>query len=241
MSLEESIDPQQFNTVVDVVKDLCGFIPDKGCFQKPSLAQHIGQSLCKCAGILQSNGRKSGDKDLVAKAKSFIALYESDWTTEVGTFALNTLESRRFNKPRALPLARDIQKLNAFLAEQAKLSLEELQTSPSSVSAWRRLNKLTLAQVVLFNRRRGGEMGQAQLAQYLEGSRNKNCSVNKDILLSLSKVEQQLVTMLDRFEIRGKRGRRVPVLLTSDHKKQLECLLECRSAVGVRVPLPQNR
>ena len=103
--------------VVTVVKDVCGFIPEKGCFNKPSLAQHIGQSLSKCARILKSNGLKSGDSDLVATANSFLALYESDWTTEVGTFALNTVEDRRFNKPKAMPLARDIKTLNMYLKE----------------------------------------------------------------------------------------------------------------------------
>jgi len=232
-NLQESIDPQRFNEVVNVIKDVCGFLPDSGCFEKPTLAQHIGQSLNKCAAILRSNGLKSGDANLIGKADGFRALYESEWTTDIGTFALNSLENRRFNKPKAMPLARDIRKLTAFLAQQATSSYSKLKDSRSSVSEWRNLSEVTLAQIVLFNRRRGGEAERALVAQFLEGT-GKSSAVQEEIASGLSEVERHLVKILERFEIRGKRGRRVPVLLTTDHKKQLTCLVQCRSTVGVR-------
>ncbi|KAK7093957.1 hypothetical protein V1264_007636 [Littorina saxatilis] len=229
--LEDCIDPQHFNEVVHTVRDVCGFQQELGVFSIPTLAQHIGQSLLKCAKIMKSNALKAGDSQLKLKAEGFIDLYDADWTAEIGTFALNTIQVRRFNKPKAMPLARDIRKLNVYLAEQAKIHYDELQVHGDSVTAWKSLNELTLTQIVLFNRRRGGEAERAEMSQYLSGT--NQTPVQEDLLKGLSQFERNLTSTLARFEIRGKRGRRVAVLLTSDYQNQLACLLKCRAAVGV--------
>ena len=53
----------------------------------------------------------------------------------------------------------------------------------------------------------------------------------------LSKLEQKLCSSLHRFEVKGKRGNKVPVLLTDEMKKRVDILMEYRNTAGV---LPTN-
>jgi hypothetical protein len=50
---------------------------------------------------------------------------------------------------------------------------------------------------------------------------------------TLSPLEKELVKTLHRVEIRGKKGRMVPILLTRDMKKAADALLQSRFAAGV--------
>ncbi|GFR87870.1 hypothetical protein ElyMa_006087600 [Elysia marginata] len=54
-----------------------------------------------------------------------------------------------------------------------------------------------------------------------------------EIASGLSLFEQKLASTLTRIEIRGKRGRKVPVLLTMKHKERIDCLLKYREQAGV--------
>ena len=58
-------------------------------------------------------------------------------------------------------------------------------------------------------------------------------TVQEEILESLSDVEKQLAKAMKIIEIRGKKGRKVPVLLTQSHQDQIELLNNTRKLVNV--------
>ena len=64
------------------------------------------------------------------------------------------------------------------------------------------------------------------MEQVQQGLSAKN--LQEEIMHGLSTFEQALAKKLERIEIRGKRGRRVPVLLMERHKQQVECLIRKR-------------
>jgi hypothetical protein len=86
-----------------------------------------------------------------------------------------------------------------------------------------------LAQIVLFNRRRGGE---AQRLLY-ENYRHQSHNANDDVARGLSVLEQKLINKFTKMNVIGKRGRTVPILLTATMQSQLELLMKLRDAVGV--------
>lgn len=63
------------------------------------------------------------------------------------------------------------------------------------------------------------------------GIHQSSAALNEDI--GMSAMEKALACSLKRIEIRGKRGRTVPVLLTSAMSKALDLLIKCREAVGI--------
>jgi hypothetical protein len=64
-----------------------------------------------------------------------------------------------------LPLSEDLSKLVSFLQKNSNLLAESLDKTFSKFN-WELLNQVTLAQLVLFNRRRGGETERITVEHY---------------------------------------------------------------------------
>lgn len=57
---------------------------------------------------------------------------------------------------------------------------------------------------------------------------------NPEIMSTLSDFERQLSKRLDMVEIMGKRGRKVPVILTAEMTRSIDLLIKTRKAVGIQ-------
>lgn len=108
--------------------------------------------------------------------------------------------------------------------------MKDLEEKPNSTT-FGNLAQVTLTQVVLFNRKRQGEVSKMELQVFT--SRNRT-ELNPDIMIGLTEFERKLAKHLDRVEIRGKRSRMVPVLLTPDMIAAMELLAKARSECQVR-------
>lgn len=71
------------------------------------------------------------------------------------------------------------------------------------------LTRVTLAQIILFNRRYAGEVSKMTLESF---KKRDQTELHGDLASSLSKFEQMLDRHFGRVEIMGKRGRKVAVL-----------------------------
>ncbi|XP_039672042.1 uncharacterized protein LOC120568538 [Perca fluviatilis] len=95
---------------------------------------------------------------------------------------------------------------------------------------WSKLASLTLCEVILFNRRREGEVSKMPLSAF---TLRDTSGVHSDLAVGLSELEQKLCQHFQRIEIRGKRNRKVPILLTPDMLSSMEALVVHRRACGV--------
>lgn len=230
-TLEDCIDPRHFEAVLTTVRKTCGFDEFSSNFGTPSLALKLGHSLKKCADIVRATALQSGDEIKGKQAKDFKDLCISEWNSEISSIALENLHHSQFNKPRTIPLAQDIRQINEFMKIEASTLVNSLEKDVS-VENWKTLAEITLGQMVLFNRRRGGETERLEVTTYQNGIKHGK-STQEDILASLSPFEQQLVKKMARVEIRGKGGRRVAILFTERHQKQIEILNASRTEVGI--------
>ncbi|CAM4652493.1 unnamed protein product [Leuciscus chuanchicus] len=92
------------------------------------------------------------------------------------------------------------------------------------------LAKLTLAQIIVFNRRRAGEVSKIRLKSFHE---RDNTKLHEDVALGFSKTEQKLCNYFSRIEIMGKKGRKVAVLLTPSVVNALSLLASRSTECGV--------
>lgn len=92
------------------------------------------------------------------------------------------------------------------------------------------LCRASLAYLVLYNRRRVGETQKLLMTTYLE--RNKQ-SLSSDLFQGLSEFEKTLASTHERIEVRGKRGRKVAILLPELLVSALDQLVAKRREVGV--------
>jgi hypothetical protein len=233
--LADCMVPGKFDCVIAAVRTLCGHTSSLNTFKTPSLALKIGHSLKKCASIAICECIKLNNEERRKQLEAFQYLCKKEWTAEVSSAALSTLSAAHMNKPMLFPLAEDIQKLNGFLNSESARLQSELQSSPSS-ETWSELAKVTLTATVLFNRRRGGEAERMLVKDYM--SRNKNPLASTVIAACLSETEKVLCRLMTRVEIRGTRGRIVPVILTTTLQNAIDILIDKRSTCNVRETNP---
>lgn len=228
-SIEDCLDPRHFESVLLSVKTIAGYDNDTGLFNRPSLALKVGYSLKKCCKILKSKALREEDDAKEKKCKNFLALYEEEWCDRIARHAHNTLDSRKYNTPKRLPFTEDVKKVHCHLQTIAKEAKKNLDQS----SSYKLLAQVCLTQIILFNRRRSGESQRIKVQEVeaaLKPGQVK--TAESEVVKSLSAFERQLSRTHIRVETKGKRGRKVPVLLTEDMKENVILLLENRKTDG---------
>ncbi|XP_039528982.1 uncharacterized protein LOC120480105 [Pimephales promelas] len=179
--------------------------------------------------LIESHSTINGDKESAEFANSFQQLYRTRWPEYISSTARRTMEEAKWNCPHLLPFTEDVKRLHVYLDEQEKIYHKLLSTQPSS-QHWSKLAKVILTQVMLFNRRREGEVSQMPLSAYTSSNQSE---AHPDISMALTELENKLCQYFKRIEIRGKRGRKVPVLVTPSMQESISLLIKNRSKCGV--------
>ncbi|XP_052400971.1 uncharacterized protein LOC127948534 [Carassius gibelio] len=228
-TLEDCVNPKKYMETVKAVKYTCGYDSETDKFLIPSLANKLGNSLVKVCKLLKAQGLISNDKQLVKNASEFQEVHANKWNEMISATALRNIREAKWNVPTLMPFTEDVQKLHTFLSQVQDEWFNLLSESPST-KAWMELAKVCLAQMILFNRRREGEVASMPLSVFL--SRDTS-DPHEDVDWALSEVEKKLCRHFTRVITRGKRGRPVPVLLTPKMLCSLELLVKQREACGV--------
>lgn len=221
--------PANFNHVIQAVKDTCGFNEDDHVFKIPSLALKLGHSLKKMANIVECTALIAEDHHGVENVKKFKQVYDTKWNECVSACALKNLRESTWNKPELLPFTEDVKKMHLHLNAKRKEFQSNLMLEQTPKN-WSNLARATLCEVILFNRRRAGEVSKMSLDSYLQ--RDTSC-VHSDVVDALSEVEKKLCMHFQRIVIRGKRDRKVPILLTPEMLTSMDLLIKNRETCGV--------
>ncbi|XP_013880000.1 uncharacterized protein LOC106529192, partial [Austrofundulus limnaeus] len=228
-NLEEAVKPANFQRLVQAVKIVSGFDEEKLSYQTPSLALKLGHSLHKICDIIHCRALTSDNAELIKSTETFQKLYSSKWSEMVSHSALNTLSHAKYNKPSTLPFTEDVQILHQHLKKSGENAFCNLEDN-ATPQTYAELAKVTLAQVIVFNRRRAGEVSKMHLRGFMERDSTK---LHEDVAMGLSKVEQKLCSYFSRVEIIGKRGRKVAILLTPNVVDALTLLASKRDECNV--------
>ena len=124
--LKDCIDPTKFSLVVNAVKRISGYMEGAGKYTTPSLALKLGHSLKKSAQYVKSEALQCQDNEMKNRAAAFFELCQVEWSSEVSSQALTTLHEKAYNKPKRIPLAKDIKCLNTYLDGKASEFSEKL-------------------------------------------------------------------------------------------------------------------
>ena len=231
-NLEALMHPTKYNIIIAAIKKTAGLNEQTGQYESPSLAIKLVQSLKKC--IVVHKSMCLDDSVLLLNLPHIKLLedrMEENATTDVNREAHATIAVRKWNAPRRLPLTEDVKKLHTHLLHRNDECREAL-SSGTSDALYRDLCEITLCRILLLNRRRVGEIQAMLLQDYLKSKENPP-QEDSDVMKCLSDVEKTLVKTLQRVEIRGKKGRGVPVLLTEDMQAAVDALIRMRVEVGV--------
>ncbi|XP_078513618.1 uncharacterized protein LOC144772856 isoform X2 [Lissotriton helveticus] len=227
-SVNDFVNPKKFNAVIKAVKSMTGFSKEKNQYAVPSTAIKLRHTLLKITSIMEGDALRNKDEVLNTQAKQFKQLIQYNWEMHISTTALKTLYQQKWNKPQMLSLTEDLHKLHNFLKFLEQDSKKELIKNPN-VESWYKLGQVTLTQIILFNRRREDEASRLLVKSYKEKDESP---MQDDILRNLTELEK-ICDKLIRIEIRGKGGRKVPILLTKNMKHSIDALITNRQYVGI--------
>ncbi|KAK0151593.1 hypothetical protein N1851_007106 [Merluccius polli] len=190
--------PANFCHVVKAVKMVCGWSEDTSSFKIPSLALKLGHSLTKISDIAEFEARMSENKKALENVVTFRTLKENKWDEWVSSHALRNLRESKWNKPLLIPYCEDVVRLHNHIDTERPNYRSNLETAQNKRN-WLSLAKLTLCEVIVFNRRREGEVSKMTLTDFL--LRNTFAS-NPDLDLALTDVEKKLCKYFERVEIK---------------------------------------
>jgi len=211
------LDPKHFKVVIAAVRSICGYCSQSHRYVAPSTALHLGHDLRKCAVLLKSMALQEDDHMTVSLAQSFADLCSADWNYEIAGGARRELQARKFNNPKLLPLTADVMKLTTHLKDVQSESVSIVQQKARHsdfAGAFTMLMHSTLAHLILFNRRRQGEVSKLTVERYNANAKKVACF--SEVQDCLSPLEQKLCQFFTRIEVPGKRNNCVPLLITDE-------------------------
>jgi len=181
--LQATIAPKFFRSVVQAVQTISGYDSETHTYKAPSLAIRLGQDLRKCAQLVRSAAIEKEDGVTADKALKFNELCATEWNNDVGGTARRVLQDRKLNRRLLLPLAADVSKLTCHLKESLKSNVAIIQKKNAStkfdasfVEAFKSLTEALLAALILFNRRRQGEVSRLTVTLYHNAKLSKQSS-----------------------------------------------------------------
>lgn len=230
--IDDALERSSWDVLVEAVKGVSGYDKATQEYGTPSLALKLGHSLKACATYLQIEALKDGDDEKRIKADAFLQLYKADWEESVSSKALNTLQNKQYNRPNFLPLVEDVVKLYNFLEAKAKELCEKI-AQENDMHIYLELSKVCLTLLILFNRKRTGEAERITMQGFLAAQIGQT-TVDPVVLSTLTEFEQRLCQTHTHIDIRGKRNRKVAVILTPKLRKYIKVLLKHRKAADIK-------
>ncbi|KAK3794055.1 hypothetical protein RRG08_011835 [Elysia crispata] len=125
----------------------------------------LGHLLIKIGNVKRGWAlRCQNEADRLA-AETFLSLVKSEWTDTVSSCALNTLKRRKDQSVQILPLTENLVKVKRHMLKEMTMKTRDLLPSPE-ITTWRKLAQVMTSRLILFNKRRGGEVSRLLLKSY---------------------------------------------------------------------------
>ncbi|VEN62171.1 unnamed protein product [Callosobruchus maculatus] len=224
--------PKFYRVAVEAVR-ICGnYDPIEGMFKTPFNALSLGSLLKKCAVVNKSRCIEQELDDSRQQMEKFFEIFEDDFPITINKKCLEDQMTARRMKKVALPSKEDIKKLYVHVKTICEKSVSILKEAFNR-DAWIKLGQATLIFLMLFNRRRAGEIERLLVENY-ESRETLDDTLNSDIYKKLSNSAQVQASQFLRLMIRGKLGRNVPVLLHNFLVDYVDTLMKYRKRAGVK-------
>ena len=236
---KDLVKPRNFDSVVEAALKCSHFNDTTFEFSTPSLARKHGHILNRMAEIVDAEALKNGvfDNDR-SSAAGFKRLMQLEWPSRVSSHALRQAANSKWNEPKKLPLTKDIMRLHKHMCEVESYMKSKIKENgiTGETYMYAMLSKVSLAQLIVYNRRRPGETQFLKVQTY-KNQKSRGVDAQSEVVESLSLSEKLSIERLTLVYIRGKRDRGVPLLFTPNIKASVDLLVKHRDEVGIN---PEN-
>lgn len=223
--------PKHYKHVVEATKITAGFNDQTKRYNSPNVASTLGTLLKKVGNALNFESIMEEDDDRHKNVKKFLQCFSADFGVSVNVGVKTTRTYHQRNKVVELPTTAAVNNYFNFLESNRKAAFTALKEEVTE-SNWLFLSQYTLVSLLVFNRRRPGELERVLIEDFRK-YKGLDEQGDSEILEKMSAKERGIACLFVRFEIRGKLQRIVPVIASRSHVACIELLLETRTRVNV--------
>lgn len=180
--LDKYISGSKFDRVIAAVCVECDHFEDdsgRQLFGNPNLALKLGHSLIKLAKLKLGDAIRTKELTRKSDAEDFITLHSADFTDVVSTpaHASNKVRPKRLD---SFPDSSDLLKLKNYQMNKSQELCELLLRCPSKTT-WRHLAEVLMSRLIVFNGRRGSEVGDLRVVEYDKRSNLVHSNVKENM------------------------------------------------------------
>lgn len=238
-SLIDALKPSNYEIIVAAAKMVCGYDPNEKTYKASSLALHFGTNLkflCDVAkkAILTENPLFSYDqqerKERVKQITQTKDMIANHWCNDVSSLANKILNEYKVTKPKILPVTEDVKALNEFIKNEAQEAHKNLENNLNSTQDYKVLTECVLVLVLVFNRKRVGEVQFLDIKSYKS---NAFPISQNELINALTDFERAMSSAFKRVIVLGKGSRPVPILFTKLMQKYIHLILKVREETDI--------
>lgn len=217
--------------MIAAINTVAGYDDELKVYKTPSVASNLGTLIKHIGHLLVTESIKNENEKKKKLVEDFLQLLVVDIGTSVNKTVFETQSAQKRHKKITLPSLEDIKRLHKYLKTNRQTAYLALKES-FSYDTWLSLAEFTLTSVHTFNRRRAGEIERILIEDFHNYDK-LNKDMFSDMYNSLSQENKEVAEKYVRFCIRGKLGRTVPVLLSTELFECITTILHFRQAAKV--------
>lgn len=220
---------KQCNTVVDAIRSMGKFDHKTKRFGSPGTASTTVTLINAIGELLVIEAMKSDDPVKERNVERFLKVFQKEARIKINKLvAVTRLENKRHKKEN-IPTTADVNKLSKYVDSEREACFLQL-VQEYSYGVWLKLSQLTMVSILIYNRRRAGEI---QNLLKMDFEHRDIVADQCDMLLDDIPNEAKR-KIKSRVIVRNKLGKRlVPVLLKHHWDECIEILLRHRQDAGI--------
>lgn len=223
-------EPKRFDQLVDAIRMVGGYEPANGTYRAPSTASDAVTLMRDISKSLVVEHIRQDNTEALRITENFMKLMNSEISDAISKPVIEAKATMRGEREEMVPLTADVKLFAKHIDTQRQLYFSELMKE-FSYPVWRKLTELTMASVIVFNKRRVGEIQNMKKKDFDRRTSLKDTSA--DLYENLSDNDKKIADRFKHVEIRGKRRRRVPVLVKPHVEQCLNLILKHRKDAGI--------
>lgn len=233
----DALKPEMYNHIIAATKIISGYDPERKMFKASSLALHMGTNLKFLCDIARKaiitkdplflNVNKNEKLREIEELRDMLV---SHWCNDISSLANKVLNEKKNATQKLLPLTEDVQKFNLYVSEMADMAYKKLLANENVKDNYKLLAECTLAIVLVFNRKRIGEVQFLDIDSYEKTVVARN---QDEVLSSLTEFEKTMCTNFKRIVVFGKGSKPVSILFTKKMQTYIDSLLMIRKTTEI--------
>lgn len=233
LQLEDIYSIHKFPLFIQAVKNI-GEFDENSMILKTSIPMNYGFPFKRACKLLKLKTMDRFDRDKENDAMQWLTFFESKYHKLIAKPAKTMARINKRNKREELPTAKDVEMISKYIKLKSEEASQILENK-FCPKAYRSLAETTLTHLVVFNRKRPGEMERLKIGDF---NNRKNIDQNSDYYESMDFVDKFISNEHVLIGVEGKKYQNINLLATKNHCKYINLLMSHRRQAGIH---PKNQ